>query len=1073
MKLIRESRLRYQKGSSEKFFYVELVELESEEDNRYLVNTRHSVSGHSVSEHSVRGNSDRNQSSSKSGTKTPEPVERERAERLFDSVVVSKVNAGFVNVDDDDVKATQDPPVTPFNHDDLIARIRKEKCDFALGRQIWRIKPEKNQELSILITSKLDTSIWSLKYSILWTLGRIGSEVDIRTLERYFKNSDEKLSSLALEAMLALTNKSHRKMVYQTHSKAEIVTPTVLEELVDTHINDETKSVELNQVLKDAYLQAWFDDALLETLRNILPKIDFSPNAFKGLRYILKMSEFRLDAETFAIAHYHLSKSNPYFYRSEWSEYHYNEQGQLHIDKELASPNAKLAHSQLTHNYLIRRQWRVLKQLGINQSPDYVRFATQLLLQYQQSDEKQAKKSEQYVYDSVARRYDIRTNHYDGYARYATFNSVLRSHNPAYNRTSAGYAWTYDPEIEFTGRGEAFPELWDRAPNYLLELVLSGQCLPVVDFALLALKDNHKYVQALSLDILVNVMVRPYPACHSFALPLIEQCLTTETLAVTHYLTLLRSQVDKAQQIAFDHFSGFTAVRGGLDVLAEVLTMTAPTAKSWFESQSERFELSPEQQHELQVRLLLLLAVKPCEDREHALWVADWMRKYAPNAAKNCPLDEIKALVTSTHLGNVVLGCELLMDQNVRWEDIPKEIFDVIESSGDEKIQSYSIALISKQSAREIMERSDELIQLLFKNMATRREAVLKTLESCCESSSLNRELIFEKLVKLLCGRTLDDDLQAMLVTFINETLSDQISIRKLSVIYSLANAKSQMAQSLIIPVIQDPSHQSLLERELSLKVWYEFSDSSTQGIRQAALDFFKRNSAPLISGKTRNVSRDARDEQLENGFLRLLGSPWADVKAFAFDFCRHTMQEDDWSPEVIVAICDNTDKEVQALGRELLQRFFNETNGKEYLIKLSQHPSQDVELFVTQFLEQFAAEDEATLLALKPYFTSVLSRVNSGRKAKNRILSFLEQQITVSSTVRLMLAEMLTRHSLTQVAKDKSRILQIMLRLKQMQADIELPITLLKPSQLRSAVSSEHNSPQQEVAELEEGIDR
>jgi len=77
MKTIKKTLLHYQKGTSNKVYNVYLVELSSSE---YLVNFEYGRFGSTLRE----------------GTKTSSPVALERAQKLFDSLVVSKINKDYV-----------------------------------------------------------------------------------------------------------------------------------------------------------------------------------------------------------------------------------------------------------------------------------------------------------------------------------------------------------------------------------------------------------------------------------------------------------------------------------------------------------------------------------------------------------------------------------------------------------------------------------------------------------------------------------------------------------------------------------------------------------------------------------------------------------------------------------------------------------------------------------------------------------------------------------------------------------------------------------------------------------------
>src|SRR5262245_4568089 len=86
MQVIRSVRLWMKEGSSDKLYEVDLIDLErADVDARYLVNFRYGRRGTSL----------------RDGTKTTSPVIRATADKLFDSVVVSKINGGYRRVDGD------------------------------------------------------------------------------------------------------------------------------------------------------------------------------------------------------------------------------------------------------------------------------------------------------------------------------------------------------------------------------------------------------------------------------------------------------------------------------------------------------------------------------------------------------------------------------------------------------------------------------------------------------------------------------------------------------------------------------------------------------------------------------------------------------------------------------------------------------------------------------------------------------------------------------------------------------------------------------------------------------------
>lgn len=176
---------------------------------------------------------------------------------------------------------------------------------------------------------------------------------------------------------------------------------------------------------------------------------------------------------------------------------------------------------------------------------------------------------------------------------------------------------------------------------------------------------------------------------------------------------------------------------------------------------------------------------------------------------------------------------------------------------------------------------------------------------------------------------------------------------------------------------------------------------------------------------------------------LRLTNTKWQDSRAFAIDYFKHKLDDDDWTPALIISICDSTFDDVQRLGRDLLTRCFKEGDGVTYLTHLSQHPSQNVQLFSTNFLEDYASDDEARILSLEHFFVTLLSQVYKGRVAKDRVISFLTKEALINHAVAKMVANIYTRQSVTMAITDKAQFIQGMHAIRQVYPDIAVPMTV------------------------------
>ncbi|MEO7768779.1 MAG: hypothetical protein ABIS01_15220, partial [Ferruginibacter sp.] len=120
----------------------------------------------------------------------------------------------------------------------------------------------------------------------------------------------------------------------------------------------------------------------------------------------------------------------------------------------------------------------------------------------------------------------------------------------------------------------------------------------------------------------------------------------------------------------------------------------------------------------------------------------------------------------------------------------------------------------------------------------------------------------------------------------------------------------------------------------------------------------------------------------------------------------------------------------------------FTSENGVQYLLKLSQHPGEKMQLFATNYLERFAADDVGKIQSLDFYFRSVLTRVNKSRIAKNRIYQFLLQEGRKSEVAAKIIGGILSDVSAIAAIGDKAKCIDIMMQLKALY-DVATPLRI------------------------------
>jgi hypothetical protein len=89
-------------------------------------------------------------------------------------------------------------------------------------------------------------------------------------------------------------------------------------------------------------------------------------------------------------------------------------------------PDARLAYSKQTREYLRRQVWRTLKQLGEEGDYDYIKLALSILLQYSDVNAQPVKESVFYNWNySNWTRVERSRVSWDAYAGYLRLNHIL------------------------------------------------------------------------------------------------------------------------------------------------------------------------------------------------------------------------------------------------------------------------------------------------------------------------------------------------------------------------------------------------------------------------------------------------------------------------------------------------------------------------------------------------------------------------------------------------------------------------------------------------------------------------
>ncbi|CDN12440.1 hypothetical protein RintRC_1123 [Richelia intracellularis] len=200
MKLIKQTKLLYQQGSSDKVYEVDLYEIAP---GSYVVNFRYAKRGGNLKE----------------GTKTTQAVTLVKAQQIFDKLVAEKVKKGYQDIGAAPAPAKRIKPTIDKEARKLSilqhlvnktpsTRLSREVEIWKLERAIWRAGELKIAEATSLLVKLIGTGEALRDYSIAWALGWCGGEGAIPALIKLYQSSQtpEFVSRIPFEALLKLSD---------------------------------------------------------------------------------------------------------------------------------------------------------------------------------------------------------------------------------------------------------------------------------------------------------------------------------------------------------------------------------------------------------------------------------------------------------------------------------------------------------------------------------------------------------------------------------------------------------------------------------------------------------------------------------------------------------------------------------------------------------------------------------------------------------------------------------------------------------------------------------------------------
>lgn len=1039
MQLISRTTLIYQAGTSDKIYEIDLCQAG---ENRYLVNFRYGRRGTTLKE----------------GTKTIQAVPLAEAVRVFDKLVDSKIQKGYR--DSQQPISNPSPPAvitatsSDIRHQAILQRLaNRNNSKWSLDRVIWRAGELKIWEATPLLISLIGTGEPLRDYCIAWALGWCGDESAIAQLQQLTQDSSkaEFVRRIAWEALYKLSDEQKRaemrsqkiaQLPAQLHNLAQNGTAEAFKTALQTYLN--SSDYKCFAVLDTIYQID--NEYVRPALLDIICDAPLRPNYFQRIRHIFKIAEYRHDAEIFGILAYIFEQEPGKFdnYCIQWDSV---SRRYIPIDKncrcyteELKSPQSTKYYSKQTREYLRRRVWRTLKQLGEENDSNYINMAVGILLQYSDDDAVEVKNTSFRRWNQQLYTYESFSKNWDRYANYLIFNHILYENSPRY--IAHPQAWlcsqSYKPgDSEPNQREEAFPELWQQHPEALLQLLLESNCRPVHHFAVKAMRTCSEFCDRLDINTIIQLLSKPYEVTAKFAFELALPLYNSSQPQVNLVLAVANCELHEARLQAYRWIEAQREYFSSSDFIASLVTSQQAETRTFARRLLSSSILDDATARVLIGRIIAVLLSLTPNQTDMAREVSETLLLSFTPQLRHLGFGVILDLLRHPMPEIQALGARILLNHETQAIDLPADLIESLIASPYESVRGIGMRIFGQLPDEKLLSDRTLILAMAVSATSDIRQAIRPIIRRLANSNLDFAGAIASELINILLAPEKSEGLRKDIVQLLQADIPGWMQNISKATTMQLLRAKFSVVQELGGLVLQANSDRFL--SELSISEIVKLANNEILPVREAARQIFLQS---LDSIRTNS------EEMLSA--VRLLESKWDDSREFATKiFSNFTTQ--DWTPEVIISICDSVREDVRAFGRDLVIRNFADSYGQEYLLKFSEHPSADMQTFATNYLEDYAVDNPERLRKLAPYFISVLCSVNRGRVAKQRIFTFLDAEAQKSEAAAQIVAEILTRQSITMAISDKATAIQTMLKISKLYPQLSLPI------QLKPVVETRH----------------
>ncbi|KQT59678.1 hypothetical protein ASG52_20025 [Methylobacterium sp. Leaf456] len=993
MRLVRKAALHLREGTSDKVYEVDLVENDAVAGPaRFLVNTRHGRRGAALRE----------------GTKTAQAVSAEAAQKIFDSVVVSKLNGGYRR--SDQLGDAGPSGAMPGGRDGvLLARLaacRRERWpERDRARLLWRIGQLRiAAAMPDLLALAKELGPAQAPYTLVWALDRTGGAAARPALETIAASSDSVATrdlarfALSAEAQAAADADLPDSIARPAEAGDVEALCGALDGLARTDPG------RVGPALVALGRRARGDSGLHATLCAAILRLPARPPYLIGLRRLFKHAEMADDAGLFAATAYRFETAEPMYWRGGGHAYVPELCRSFPLDGLRRGADTVVGLSTVTHDYLRRRIWRALRKRGEVGDPAFAAMAADFLLTVRPENLRPRS-----AWTSWVRRSDgtwgREPRAYGPLGHHWTANQLLYRNAPGAipRPKSLRFIETAEPDPE--SRDEAFPDLWSARPDLALRLAAGSAVAPVAMLGVRVLRADASARETLTPTELGRLLAAPIVPAQRLGFDAARDRLARGAADPELLAALIAARLPEARDLALRRIEADPALPWSHEALAfALLTSPEPEVGAAVARLAER-GVPTAAATALGLRLTAWLAtMPPAPDATAPAAIAALRAGLAalwPAHDLSLAREEVAPLLRHPAPEVVAAGLDLLTRSGAEADSLPPDLWDALIGSESEKIQAAAFGLLARSDDARLAAQAERVLALASGPSLALRVAARPLVVRLASLDPALAERLARDLIDTLFHTAPDDAYPGDIVALLTEAMPGPLATLDPGTVWRLTQARAKGAQLLGATVLVERAPGLFSVRQIA-----RLGGHPHVAVRRWAMAAYEAEPA--------RFQAEAEDAVL------LIESDWPDATAFARAHFEN-WPEAAWTPAALAIVTDSVRPEVLAFARTLLRSRLRPGDAEAQLLRLLEHPSPSMHLLVTEMLTEQAVASEDAFARLIPLARIVMLQVLKGRVAKDRMAAFLRAQALGHRERAERLLPLFSDLSLSGTARDRA----------------------------------------------------